>query len=69
MKAKLNDTKVTSVVTFSYVELFKQLIVLSTILEKGVAYKKAVNSTFNTGEIIEYMIDANILGFSRFMHI
>ena len=50
-------------------ELFKQIIGLSTILEKGVAYKKAANSTFSTAEIIEYLIDANILGFSRFMHI
>ena len=69
MKAKFNDTKVTSVATFSYVESFKQIIGLPTILEKGVTYKKAANSTFNTAEIIEYMIDANILGFSRFMHI
>ena len=69
IKANFNDTKVSSVATFSYVELFKQIIGLSTILEKGVAYKKAANSTFSTAEIIEYLIDANILGFSRFMHI
>ncbi|MCX7871518.1 MAG: LicD family protein [bacterium] len=68
MKAKFNDTKVTSVATFSYVELFKQIIGLPTILEKGITYKKSANSTFNVAEIIEYMIDENILGFSRFMH-
>jgi len=45
MKAKFNDTKITSVATFSYVESFKQIIGLPTILEKSVTYKKAANST------------------------
>ena len=42
--AKFNDESY-SVATFSYVESFKQIIGLPTILEKDVTYKKAANST------------------------
>lgn len=31
--------------------------------------EKGANSTFHVAQIIEYLIDANILGFSRFSHI
>lgn len=68
VKAKFDDTKVSTVSTFIYVELFKKIIGLSTIIKNGVAYKKADNSIFKTAEVIEYLIDANILGYSRFSH-
>lgn len=69
VKSKFNDKKVTSAATFIYVELFKKIIGLSTILKNGISYIKGANSIFHTAEIIEYLIDSNILGYSRFSHI
>lgn len=69
LKVKFNDKNVTSVATFVFLELFKKIIGLSTIINNGILYEKGANSTFHVAEIIEYLIDANILGFSRFSHI
>jgi hypothetical protein len=66
IKAKFNNKSVSSVATFTYVELFKKIINLSSLINDGVAYEKSVNSVFTTAEIIEYLIDSNILGYSRF---
>jgi hypothetical protein len=66
LKASFNDKTVSSVATFTYVELFKKIINLSALIKNGVAYKKGDNSVFSAAETIEYLIDANILGYSRF---
>lgn len=66
LKANFNDKIVSSVATFTYVELFKKIINLSALIKNGVAYKKGDNSVFSAAETIEYLIDANILGYSRF---
>jgi hypothetical protein len=68
LNATFNDSKIYSVATFTYVELFKQIIDLKELINNGVACKKCSNAIFSVAEIIEYLIDANILGFSRFMH-
>lgn len=69
LDAKFDNKTVTKVATFCYVELFKQVIGFKDLLRKGVAYKKSKNSLFSTVEIIDYLIDANILGYSRFSHL
>lgn len=66
IKAKFNNKSVSSVATFTYVELFKKIVNLSSLINNGVAYEKPTNSVFTTAEIIEYLIDSNILGYSRF---
>lgn len=68
LKAKFDNTNVTSVATFSYVELFKRIIGYKGILKNTLSYKKATNSTFTAVDVIDYLTDANILGFSRFSH-
>ena len=68
LKAKFNDSKVTSVGSYIYLELFKQIIGVREVIEKNVSYKKPANSIFTVAEIIDYLIDASILGFSRFLH-
>lgn len=68
INAKFNDTKVTSVGSYIYLELFKQIIGIKSIIERQVSYKKASNSIFTVADIIDYLIDASILGFSRFLH-
>jgi len=69
LNAKFNDDKVTSVGNFTYLEAFKKVLDLHSLLKKGVACVKGNNSTFKTTEIIEYLIDSIILGYSRFLHI
>lgn len=69
LKAKFNDKKVTTAANFIFLELFKKIIGLSNLINDGISYEKSANSTFHVAEIIEYLIDANILGFSRFSHI
>lgn len=68
LKAKFNNKTVTSVANFTYVELFKKIIGYQDILKNTILYKKAANSAFSTADVIDYLIDANILGFSRFYH-
>lgn len=69
LKAKFNDKKVTTSATFIFLELFKKIIGLSKLINNDISYEKCANSTFHVAEIIEYLIDVNILGFSRFSHI
>ncbi|ALB45143.1 hypothetical protein X276_07590 [Clostridium beijerinckii NRRL B-598] len=68
INAKFNDSKVTSVGNYIYLELFKHIIGIKSIIEKQVSYNKASNSIFTVAAIIDYLIDASILGFSRFLH-
>lgn len=68
LKAKFDNKNITSVATFSYVELFKRIIGYKDILKNSITFNKAANSTFSVTDIIDYLTDANILGFSRFSH-
>ena len=45
------------------------IIGLSKLLDNSITYMKVANSTFHVAEIIEYLIDANIIEYSRFSHI
>lgn len=68
LNAKFNDKNVISAATFIFIELFKKIIDLSKLFDNGITYMKGANSTFHVTEIIEYLIDANILDYSRFTH-
>ncbi|AQS18359.2 IS1380 family transposase [Clostridium beijerinckii] len=68
INTKFNDSKVTSIGNYIYLELFKHIIGIKSIIEKQVSYNKASNSILTVAAIIDYLIDASILGFSRFLH-
>lgn len=68
LKARFDNKNVTSVATFTYVELFKRIIGYKDVLKNSISFNKAANATFTVADIIDYLTDANILGFSRFSH-
>mgnify|MGYP000377408376 CR=1 FL=1 len=51
-----------------HVEAFNENIGLKQLINDIISYRKAPNSTFEAADILDYMIDAAILGYSRFMH-
>ena len=68
LQATFNNSTVSGNGTFAYVEHFKQTIEFMDILRRQLPYMKGSNSTFQTAEVIDFMIDALILGHSRFSH-
>lgn len=67
-KATFDNNTASDNLAFSYVESFKQTIGFLNILRNRLTYLKSSNSTFSTVDIIDYMADALILGYSRFYH-
>lgn len=66
--ATFDNKTVSNNAAFTYVEAFKNAIDFKSLLEKMISYKKGKNSTYTTTDTIDYMIDAVILGNSRFSH-
>ena len=66
--ATFDSTTVTRYASLSYLENFKQIIGFDQLLEEGLSYKKYHNSKFSTAQIVDFLCDASVLGFSRFQH-
>ena len=65
------DKAISNNVTFTYLADFKKSIRFDTLLAGSVSQfemLKASNSTFSVFNTIDFMIDAVILGFTRFSH-
>lgn len=62
-----NDT-VSSNAAFSYVEDFKEIIKFRSMIKETISYQKASDSKYTTIDIVDFMIDSIILGYSRFSH-
>lgn len=67
--ASFSNNTVTSNAAFTYVEAFKNAIKFKKMLGSTISHKKAYNSLYSTTTILDYMIDASILGYSRFLHL
>lgn len=68
INATFDNYTVSSNTAFTYVEAFKEIIRFKSLLKETIDYQKGTNSTYTTGDIIDFMIDAVILGNSRFSH-
>lgn len=68
IKATFDNTTVSGNTAFTYVETLKDIINFKSLINNTINYQKAPNSTYNTADIIDFMIDAVILGYSRFSH-
>lgn len=66
--ATFDNKTVSDNAAFTYVEAFKTLIGIKPLIRDTITYRKPLNSVFSTVDIIDYMIDASILGYSRFSH-
>lgn len=71
LRAEFTDKKISSNVTYTYVQDFKDTIGFRQLLEKHLVpygHLKAANSKYSIPETIDFMVDAIFLGYSRFCH-
>ena len=67
-KATFDNETVSGNLNIIYFQAFLEQIGLPEILDNCITYEKHHNSTFNPVDIINFMIDATVLGYSRFTH-
>lgn len=67
-KATFDNDTVSGNLSVTYFQAFLKKIGLSEVLDTCITYEKHHNSTFNPVEIINFMINATVLGYSRFTH-
>ncbi len=68
LPAKFDNTTVTNRASMSYLDAFKDKIGFLQLLESGISYSKRHNSQFHVAGIVDFMVDAQLLGLSRFNH-
>jgi hypothetical protein len=71
LKVSFTDKQISSNVTFTYIQDFKDALHFRGLLDKHLGkYEplKAKNSKFRVADAVEFMSDAVILGYSRFLH-
>lgn len=67
-KATFDNDTVSGNLNITYFQAFLEKIGLPEILADCITYKKHHNSTFTTTDIINFMVNATVLGYSRFTH-
>lgn len=67
-KATFDNNTVSGNLGITYFQAFLEEIGLPEILDSCITYKKHYNSTFDTVGVINFMINAIVLGYSRFTH-
>ena len=68
LPAKFTNSTVSKHASISYLQDFKDKIGLTQLLEDGLTYQKHHNCLFTTVETIDFMLDAAVLGYTRFNH-
>lgn len=71
LRAKFTDRQISSNVTYTYVQDFKDTVCFHSMLAEHLRpYDglKARNSKYSIPDIIDFMVDAVFLGYSRFYH-
>lgn len=67
-KATFDNDTVSGHLSVTYFQSFLEEIGLPEILENCITYQKHHNSTFSTVDIMNFMINAVVLGYSLFSH-
>ncbi len=65
---EFDNSNVTAFGNFHLLETFKQAIDFKNIIGKNLSLKKGANSLYPTENVLDFLIDANCLGYSRFDH-
>ena len=71
LKASFINKQISTNVTYTYVQSFKDMIGFRTLLEEDLRpYHglKAPNSTYSIADAVNFMVDAVFQGYSRFSH-
>ena len=66
--AKFDSDTVSNVPAFTYLEAAKSCIDFKSLISDNISYQKAPNAIFQPADIIDFMVDTSILGYSRFSH-
>ncbi|SDK81125.1 IS1380 family transposase [Halanaerobium congolense] len=66
--AKFDSDTVSNVPAFTYLEAAKSCIDFKSLISDNISYQKAANAIYQPTDIIDFMVDASILGYSRFSH-
>jgi len=67
-KASFDNDTVSGNLNITYFQAFLEKIGLPEILADCITYEKHHNSIFTTTDIINFMVNATVLGYSRFTH-
>lgn len=68
ISATFTNQTVSNNASYTYVEAFKRIIDFKALIDKVISYNKPSNSIYSVSDVIDYMIDSVILGYSRFSH-
>ena len=71
LKASFINKQISTNVTYTYVQSFKDMIGFRTLLEENLRpydELKAQNSTYSIADAVNFMVDAVFQGYSRFLH-
>lgn len=71
LRAVFTDKQISTNMTYSYVQNFKDTISLRPLLEQHLQQYdslKAQNSTYSIDDAVNFMVDAVFQGYSRFYH-
>lgn len=66
--ATFDNKTVSNNASYTYVEAFKKTIGFKNLIEETIGYKKSANSRYSVANTIDYMVDAIILDYQRFIH-
>lgn len=66
--SSFDNKTVSNNAAYTYVEAFKESIRFKSLIKDTIRYQKPANSTHTVSSIIDFMIDAIILGYSSFSH-
>lgn len=67
-KATFDNLTVSGNPNITYFEAFKNQIGFNELLDTHISYNKHHNSTYSTTDVINFMVNAVVLGYTRFYH-
>jgi len=65
---RFDNRNTTAFGSFALVEAFKRAVGFRKIIEEEFEKPKGTNSVYSSADLLEFLVDANILGASRFTH-
>ncbi len=68
ISASFTNQTVSNNASYTYVEAFKSIIEFENLINNSISYQNPLNSKYSVANILDYMIDVIVLGYSRFSH-
>ncbi|MFQ5632408.1 MAG: IS1380 family transposase [bacterium] len=68
LETEFTNANVTTFGNFHLLQTFKQAIDFKGLICKNLSLEKAANSLYPSEDVVDFLVDANCLGYSRFEH-